>query len=153
MYKGHVIHVLARMWKDLRRPRTAFSVLGKPERGRQQFSAGLEETGPRISTFQHFAVSFLQLRLVVPRINLTGTTIHYNPDHILHAVKVPQPWTQWMLRAEAHIRGTGIPWVQQRTQGDRPAAETCPCQYFASRELGIHSGSALLHVDELIQAK
>ena len=79
--EGEIIHMFGDVRKDLRDPGTRFAVPVKLER-RLHDGPDLvgEEAGVFVKTFQLLAVTFFELRLVVPSVHLARAAVEEQPD-------------------------------------------------------------------------
>src|SRR3954453_10130105 len=82
--EGHVVDVLGHLGKDFRSPGAALPMLAKFEGRLHQWPDLIrEEAGVLVETGQLLAISLGELRLIVPGVDLAGTTIHEQPNYSL----------------------------------------------------------------------
>ena len=80
--KRHLVHLLRELRKQAASPRTRLPVLLKLERRFHQSTDSVgKKSRLRIKARHRLAVALFKLRLVVPRVHLTRSSIHKQPDY------------------------------------------------------------------------
>src|SRR5437762_10811259 len=84
MDEGHFIHVLGHAGENLADPSPRFPVASELE-GRAHHWPDLlfKKAGVLVETHQFLPVSFFQLWLVLPRIDVAWPAVHEQPNHAL----------------------------------------------------------------------